>query len=220
MTISELSHIFNTPVRQSALFKLLKNDQVNTIHLQGLQGSSLALALSLLLESENQFIFIANDLEEAGYLYHDLVQINGDQKILFFPSAYKRQIKYGQLDPSNEILRTETLNRLSQYHNNILVITYPEALAEKVVSNQLLTQKTLSLSTGEKVSSTFVADVLFEYGFERVDYVYEPGQYAVRGSILDVFSFSSDYPYRIDFFGDEIDSIRTFEIETQLSKER
>lgn len=220
MTISELSHIFNTSVRQSALFKLLKNDQVSTIHLQGLQGSSLALALSPLLETDNQFVFIANDLEEAGYLYHDLVQINGEQKILFFPSAYKRQIKYGQLDPSNEILRTEVLNQLSQPQNSIMVITYPEALAEKVVSNQLLTKKTLSLSSGEKVSSTFVADVLFEYGFERVDYVYEPGQYAVRGSILDVFSFSNDYPYRIDFFGDEIDSIRTFEIETQLSKER
>ena len=93
MTISELSHIFNTSVRQSALFKLLKNDQVSTIHLQGLQGSALALVLSPLLETENQFVFIANDLEEAGYLYHDLVQINGEQKILFFPSAYKRQIK-------------------------------------------------------------------------------------------------------------------------------
>lgn len=219
MTISELSHIFNTSVRQSALLKLLKNDKVN-IHLQGLQGSSLSLALSPLLTTGKQFIFIANDLEDAGYLYHDLVQINGDENILFFPSSYKRAIKYGQRDATNEILRTETLSRLSQPASPVMVITYPEALAEKVVSNQTLTNKTLSLFSGEKVDSTFVADVLFEYGFERVDYVYEPGQYAVRGSILDVFSFSNDYPYRIDFFGDEIDSIRTFEIETQLSKER
>lgn len=219
MTISELSHTFNTSVRQSALLKLLKNDKVN-IHLQGLQGSSLSLALSPLLTTGKQFIFIANDLEDAGYLYHDLVQINGDENILFFPSSYKRAIKYGQRDATNEILRTETLSRLSQPASPVMVITYPEALAEKVVSNQTLTNKTLSLFSGEKVDSTFVADVLFEYGFERVDYVYEPGQYAVRGSILDVFSFSNDYPYRIDFFGDEIDSIRTFEIETQLSKER
>lgn len=220
MTISELSHIFNTPIRQTALLKLLKNNKVNTVYLQGLQGSAVSLALSPLIDTGEQFIFIANDLEDAGYLYHDLVQINDDENVLFFPSSYKRAIKYGQQDASNEILRTEALSRLSQTDKALLVVTYPEALAEKVISGETLTEKTLTLSSGEKVDSIFVADVLHEYGFERVDYVYEPGQYAVRGSILDVFSFSNEYPYRIDFFGNEIESIRSFEVENQLSKER
>ena len=151
---------------------------------------------------------------------HDLTQINGSDKILFFPSSYRRAIKYGQKDAANEILRTEVLSRLQKTEEPLCVVTYPDALAEKVVSRNELTDKTLKLQVGEQVDTGFITEVLYNYGFERVDYVYEPGQYAVRGSIIDVFSFSSEYPYRIDFFGDEVESIRSFEVDTQLSKEK
>ena len=160
------------------------------------------------------------DLEEAGYFYHDLTQILGTEKVLFFPSSFRRAIKYGQKDAANEILRTEVLSRLQKGEEGLCVVTYPDALAEKVVSRKELGDKTLKLHTGENVDTNFITEVLRSYGFEYVDYVYEPGQYAVRGSIIDVFSFSSEFPYRIDFFGDEVESIRTFEVETQLSKER
>ena len=128
-------------------------------------------------------------------------------------------IKYGQKDAANEILRTEVLSKLEQ-NEPVSIVTYPEALAEKVVSRQTLNQQTLTLATGKQYETEAITKKLTDYGFEHVDYVYEPGQFAMRGSILDVYSFASEYPYRIDFFGDEIDSIRTFEVETQLSKER
>lgn len=189
--------------------------------MDGFCGSSPSLFISSFLrESSQPFVFILNDLEEAGYFYHDLTQIDGDKQILFFPSSYKRAIKYGQKDAANEILRTEVLSRLQKTDEPVWVVTYPDALAEKVVSKKELSEKTLKLHTGEQVDTSFITDVLYSYGFERVDYVYEPGQYAVRGSIIDVFSFSSEYPFRIDFFGDEVESIRTFEVETQLSKEK
>jgi len=144
----------------------------------------------------------------------------GGERILFFPSSFRRAIKYGQKDAANEILRTEVLSRLQKGEKGLCVVTYPDALAEKVVSRKELSDKTLKLGVGERVDSTFVTDVLHSYGFEYVDYVYEPGQYAVRGSIIDVFSFSSECPYRIDFFGDEVESIRTFEVDSQLSREK
>ena len=160
------------------------------------------------------------DLEEAGYFYHDLTQVLGTEQILFFPSSFRRSVKYGQKDAANEILRTEVLSRLQKGEQGLCIVTYPDALAEKVVSRQELSENTLKLHVGEKVDTGFITDVLHSYGFEYVDYVYEPGQYAVRGSIIDVFSFSSEYPYRIDFFGDDVESIRTFEVESQLSKEK
>lgn len=163
--------------------------------------------------------FLLNDSEEAGYFYHDIVQANGDKHVLFFPSSYRRAIKYGQKDAANEILRTEVLSKLEQ-NEPVSIVTYPEALAEKVVSRQTLNQQTLTLATGKQYETEAITKKLTDYGFEHVDYVYEPGQFAMRGSILDVYSFASEYPYRIDFFGDEIDSIRTFEVETQLSKEK
>lgn len=163
---------------------------------------------------------VLNDQEEAGYFYHDLVQLTGSNEIYFFPSAYRRAIKYGHIDPANEILRTEVLSMLQDAEASFVIVTYPDALAEKVISREDLKENTLKISVGEKLDNMFVADVLNEYGFEQVDYVYEPGQFALRGSILDVFSFSYEFPYRIDFFGSEVETIRTFDVETQLSKEK
>ncbi|EXZ82233.1 transcription-repair coupling factor [Bacteroides fragilis str. B1 (UDC16-1)] len=159
-------------------------------------------------------------MEEAGYFYHDLTQVLGTERILFFPSSFRRSVKYGQKDAANEILRTEVLSRLQKGEEGLCIVTYPDALAEKVVSRQELSENTLKLHVGERVDTGFITDVLHSYGFEYVDYVYEPGQYAVRGSIIDVFSFSSEYPYRIDFFGNDVESIRTFEVDSQLSKEK
>lgn len=163
---------------------------------------------------------ILNDQEEAGYFYHDLMQLTGSNEVYFFPSAYRRAIKYGHIDPANEILRTEVLSMLQEPEAAFVIVTYPDALAEKVISREDLKLNTLKISVGEKLDNMFVSDVLDEYGFEQVDYVYEPGQYAMRGSILDVFSFSYEFPYRIDFFGSEVETIRTFDVETQLSKEK
>ena len=201
--------------------QLLKDKTVRTIYCGGLCGSAASLYASTLVEQAvSPFVFILGDLEEAGYFYHDLTQVLGEAKVLFFPSSFRRAIKYGQKDAANEILRTEVLGQFQKGEKGLCVVTYPDALAEKVVSKRNLEEKTLQLHKGEQVDMSFVVEVLRTYGFEYVDYVYEPGQYALRGSIIDVFSFSSEYPYRIDFFGNEVDSIRTFEVETQLSKER
>lgn len=221
MEISELQSIYAGHSNTKAFASLLENPSVKTIFLEHLCASSAALFFSSFVKKAGRpFVFVLNDLEDAGYFYHDLVQINGEADILFFPSSYRRAIKYGQKDAANEVLRTEVLSRLQKTDEPLCIVTYPDALAEKVVSQKELAEKTLKLEVAGHIEITAVADKLDGFGFERVDYVYEPGQYAVRGSIIDVFSFSSEYPYRIDFFGDEIDSIRSFEVESQLSKER
>ena len=217
MDIQNFSALFNTPARREAFLKLIKDNKTKHIFIQGLEGSSIALFFSNLLEHKQAHIIIANDLDEAGYLYNDLVQINGNDHILLFPSGYKRDIKYGQPDPPSEILRTEVLNRLCQKGESLLIVTYPEAIAEKVVPVNMLSEQTLHIDKNSKCDIITLSDKLRERGFEEVDYVYEPGQFAVRGSILDVFSYTNELPYRIDFFGKEVESIRTFEVETQLS---
>ena len=220
MDISELQRIYAGHPNTAGLAALLEDSSVRTIFLGGLHASAAPLFISSFIrENKQTFVFILGDQEEAGYFYHYLTQVNGEENILFFPSSYRRAVKYGQKDAANEILRTEVLSRL-QKGDTLCIVTYPDALAEKVVSQEELTDKTLKLSVGEHVDTEFIAEVLTGYGFEHVDYVYEPGQYAVRGSIIDVFSFASEFPYRIDFFGDEVDSIRTFEVENQLSKEK
>ena len=220
MDIRELQHIYAAHAHTKALATKLENSSVRTVFLGGLHASASPLFFSgYLQKAAGTTVFILNDLEEAGYFYHDLTQINGEEQVLFFPSSYRRAIKYGQKDAANEILRTEVLSRL-QKGDPLAIVTYPDAIAEKVMSHGELTARTLKVSVGEHTEVDTIMDILADLGFERVDYVYEPGQYALRGSIVDVFSFSSEYPYRIDFFGDEVDSIRTFEVETQLSRER
>ena len=220
MTISELQNVYVAHPNTKGMISVLKDSSIKTIYLGGVHASCVSLFFSSFIkENPSVYVFVLNDCEEAGYFYHDMVQANGDTDILFFPSSYRRAIKYGQKDAANEILRTEVLSRLEK-RDNVAVVTYPEALAEKVVSKKLLTDKTISLKVGMNVETDAIAARLVALGFSHVDYVYEPGQFATRGSILDVFSFASEYPYRIDFFGDEIDSIRTFEVDSQLSKEK
>lgn len=220
MTIKELQQIYTKHPALPGLSSLLEDNEIKTIYLKGMNASCASFFASSFIENQPfTSVFLLNDSEEAGYFYHDIVQANGDKHVLFFPSSYRRAIKYGQKDAANEILRTEVLSKLEQ-NEPVSIVTYPEALAEKVVSRQTLNQQTLTLATGKQYETEAITKKLTDYGFEHVDYVYEPGQFAMRGSILDVYSFASEYPYRIDFFGDEIDSIRTFEVETQLSKEK
>ncbi len=221
VSITELQSLFDKHPNVAALKATLNDKSIKNIFLQGLQGSEASLIFSSIYNQlKYSQLFILNDVEEAGYFYNDLVQLDGNENTLFFPSSYKRAIKYNQLDPANEILRTEVLSRLQQPDKPINIVTFPDALTEKVVSLETLKKKTLQIKVGDKIDNIFVADMLREYGFEEVDYVYEPGQYAIRGSIFDVFSFSHEFPYRIDFFGDDIDSIRTFDVESQLSKNK
>ena len=205
--------------------------------MSGLRGSAPAVVLAALSQtdeaSHRHFLIIMSDEEEAGYFYHDLVQLLDDKRVLYLPSSYRRAVKYAQRDAANEILRTNVLTRLnaSEYQQQgtsnsrsdeargCLIVTYPAALAERVAPQKQMDDVTLRLAAGEEHDLMQLCHRLEEIGFRRRDYVYEPGEFALRGSILDVFSYSSEFPFRIDFFGDEIDSIRTFEVQSQLSRE-
>ena len=233
MNIQELEKLYAQLPQVSALAKEIgktqgrrtqigKESAVQTVFLEGLLASSAPMVFgSMFAKCKNSLLFILQDAEEAGYFYHDLVQLLGSRDVLFFPSSYRRAIKYAQRDAASEILRTEVLTRLSAQENTApaYIVSYPEALAEMVVSKKSLDTRTLVLENGQTIAVTDIEKTLREFGFREVDYVYEPGQFAQRGSILDVYSFSCEYPYRIDFFGDDIDSIRTFEVEDQLSKD-
>lgn len=223
MNIQEISDLYAKSPQVAALAKLLEDKSAATVFLQGLVASAAPMMFAAVARRVSPMcLFVLNDAEEAGYFYHDLTQIMGNTDVLFFPSSYRRQIKYGQRDPASEILRTEVLSRLSAplEGHPLYVVTCPEALSELVVSRKKLDERTLLLRTGDTHDVIQLEKTLRDFGFTEVDYVYEPGQFALRGSILDVFSYSSEYPFRIDFFGDEIDSIRTFEVQSQLSRDK
>ncbi len=194
-------------------------------HCTGLSGSSKSLLTAAVIpELSGIHLIILPERDDAAYFYNDLVNLLGSEPVLFFPSSYKRSVHYNQVDNGNVILRTHVMDRLGSGSTNkvgsfLIIVTYAEGLAEKVISHSKLKKNTLMLNKGEKLSIGFMQEVMEEYRFTQVDFVYEPGQYAIRGSLVDVFSFSSPDPYRIDFFGDEVESIRTFDVDNQLSKE-
>lgn len=193
---------------------LVEHKQVDVA---GLKGSLKALfAAAMACNTAENYIYILRDKEEAAYFYNDLAQCLPEKDLRFFPTSYKRSIIYGQQDQGNLIQRTEALDALAR-KERVHLVSYPEALIEKVVTPEKLSENTLYLSKGEELSLEFIEEVLQSYGFQLVDFVFEPGQYAIRGSIVDIFSYAHDYPYRLDFFGDEVESIRTFDIENQLS---
>jgi len=200
--------------------KLVLSETGDSLFLDGLSGSTVSLSLATLQqEVKRDFVLVHENAELAGYLYHDMVQLLGPENVFYYPASFKRALKYGRNDPGNTILRTEALSALRQ-NQCIVVVTYPDALLEKVLPVGELNEKTLDLHIGEHIDNAFVIELLQTFGFERVDYVYEPGQFSVRGSLIDVYSWSHELPYRIDFFGDEVESIRAFDIENQLSKEQ
>lgn len=193
-----------------------------TIKLESAAGSSFALvAAAMAVRRGGVHVFVMEDKDRAAYLANDLYAVLDNERVLFFPTAYKRSVQFGQQDPSGIIQRTTALNAIKNHSEGYLAIcTYPEAMVEKVVDMEELRQNTLSVNVGEKLSIAFIEQALAEYGFDRVDFVHEPGQYSVRGGIVDVFSFSENRPFRLDFFGDEVDSIRHFDLASQLSVDR
>ena len=238
MEIREISNIYSALPQCGAFLKAVNDESVKHLFLKGMVASSAPVffaAAASRTENDKKrtqkpltAVFILQDNDEAGYFYHDLTQILGTDNVLFFPSSYRRAVKYGQRDAANEILRTETLSRLSAAHTAgkekdkpgfLYVVTCPEALSELVVSKRNLDERTISIGVGDIVNLTDLGRKVRNLGFEEVDYVYEPGQFAMRGSIVDVYSYSSELPFRIDFFGDEVDTIRTFEVADQLSKD-
>ena len=225
MTLADLSGLYGGLAQTKALLKELAGKRTGNVFLQGLRASSAPLLFCGVAQNGGKpcILIILNDQEEAAYFYHDMVQTMGDQNVLYFPSAFRRAAKYGQKDDASEILRTEVLSRLTTVEpgaDTLVIVTSADALAEKVVSKSSLEDKSIRISVGETLDREELQSLLLELGFNRVDYVYEPGQFALRGSILDVFSFSSEYPFRLDFFGDDIDSIRHFSVDTQLSTEK
>lgn len=223
MILSDFLHIYSRHPHLNALATWLYPNGKN-IKISGLNGSALSLVIASLFKSAGSaaypFLLIMEDADEAAYTYHDLKSCLDESEVFFFPSSYKKAIKLAQLDASNEVLRTEVLNRLANHNSPCVVVTYPEALFQKVVSAHGMQTRMLKLKRGESISIDFLAEMLTEYGFSRVDFVYEPGQFSIRGGIVDIFSFAYELPYRCDFFGDEIDSIRIFDIESQLSNEK
>jgi len=192
----------------------------NHFQISNLVGSSLSFVISeTFKKGDKPFLLIFNDKEEAAYYLNDLEQLLGDKNVLFYPGSYRRPYQIEETDNANVLLRSEVLNRINSRKKPAVIVTYPTALFEKVVTKKELEKNTLKVTVGESLSLDFVNEILFEYKFKRVDFVTEPGDFSVRGGIIDVFSFSNDEPYRIEFFGNDIDSIRSFDIETQLSKE-
>ena len=269
MEIRNISNIYTALPQCGAFLKAISDESVRHVFLGGLLASSAPVFFSAVAErlngkknskpktqncaeSAQQFktqnsklktltaVFVLQDNDEAGYFYHDLTQILGTDNVLFFPSSYRRAVKYGQRDAANEILRTETLSRLAALTSvdtqkastgkgagknaddeakALYVVTCPEALSELVVSKRRLDERTINIAVGDIIDFADLGRQMREFGFKEVDYVYEPGQFAMRGSIIDVYSYSSELPFRIDFFGDEVDTIRTFEVADQLSKD-
>jgi len=218
---------------KSALFQKYENspkiaqiaerisEREQKVHLKGLVGSSFSFVVKALFsKSENPFLVILNDKEEAAYYLNDLEQLINDDDVLFYPGSYRNPYQIEDTDNANILLRAEVLNRINSRKKPAIIVTYPEALFEKVVTKKDLEKNTLKVAIGDKISIDFINEVLFEYEFKRVDFISEPGEFSVRGGIIDVFSFSNDNPYRIEFFGNEVESIRSFDVETQLSIER
>ncbi len=236
MNIEQLRTIYGAQPQTQALVQLLCGKDTNHVYLKGLVASAAPMFFAGLAEQHSAtMVFVLNDADEAGYFYNDLKTLLTDTEasdtqstilpeVLFFPTSYRRSVKYGQRDAGNEILRTETLARLSAVGGSkkhpLYIVTEPSALSELVVSKKQLDARTLTLTVGQTIDILDVAKSLRQFGFTEVDYVYEPGQFAVRGSIVDVYSFSSENAFRIDFFGDEVDTIRTFEVESQLSQDK
>jgi transcription-repair coupling factor (superfamily II helicase) len=223
MSKTILAQSFAQSSQQQELRDSLVSSEKNRtkIQLKGLVGSAFSFVVAnAFKEAEKPFLLIFNDKEEAAYYLNDLEQLVGEKNVLFYPGSYRRPYQIEETDNANVLLRAEVLNRINSRKKPAIIVTYPDALFEKVVTRKELDRSTLKISVEDELSIDFVNEVLFEYKFKRVDFVTEPGEFSVRGGIIDVFSFSNDEPYRIEFFGDEVDSIRSFDVETQLSTDK
>lgn len=217
---SESLKLYQKSTKAKQLIDLLAKPNTK-IHAKGLIGSSVSFLIQQVFEqTQRPILLLVNDKEEAAYLTNDLEKLVNDKDVHFFPGSFKRPYQIEEVDNANVLLRAEVLNRINAKKKPVVVVSYPDAIFEKVVTRQELEKNTLKMAIGDQLSIDYVNEVMFEYQFKRVDFVAEPGEFSVRGGILDVFSFSNDNPYRIEFFGNEVDSIRTFDVETQLSIEK
>jgi transcription-repair coupling factor (superfamily II helicase) len=215
-----IQSIYQASPQVKKLIAALANEKC-TIEISGLLASAKSLVLQEVFNQTHQnFLLIFQDKEEAAYYFNDFEWLLPKDTVLFYPSSYRRPYQIEEVDNANVLLRAEVLNRLNSRKKPALIVTYIEALFEKVITKKELDKNTLKISVLDKLSIDFINETLFEYDFKRVDFVTEPGEFSVRGGIIDVFSFSNDMPYRIEFFGDEVESIRIFDIETQLSLEK
>ncbi len=216
-----LGELYRNSREADEISGLLQEPAGSYLQINGLSGSSRAAFIySCISKAKGSHLIILPEKEEAAYFYNDFTTFDGTERCMFFPSSYIRSIQYKKTDEANIITRTQVLKRLSERRVASFIVTYPEALMERVISRKGLDDNTFEMREGEKVNREFLKDLLETYKFELVDFVYEPGQYALRGSIIDIFSYSSTLPHRVDFFGEEIESIRSFNIETQLSLEK
>ena len=219
MSTDYIKQLFAEQSKITSIAQAISGDA--KVHVKGLIGSSFSFVVeSLFRKKENSFLLICNKKEEAAYILNDLEELVGEEDVLFYPSSYRRPYQIEETDNANVLLRSEVLNRINSRKKPVIIVSYPEALFEKVVTKKELEKNTLKIAVGDNLSIDFINEVLFEYHFKRVDFITEPGEFSVRGGILDVFSFSNDNPYRIEFFGNEVDSIRTFDVATQLSVEK
>ena len=217
MSKALLSQKFKQSLIHQKLSDFISNSK-EKLHFKGALGSSLTFSIATIFKSSDRpFLLIFDTKEEAAYYLNDFEMLLDDKEVLFYPGSYRRPYKIEETDNANVLLRAEVLSRINSQKKPALIVTYPEALFEKVVSRKQLEKSTFKLAVGDTLSLDFFNEVLFEYQFSRVDFVTDPGEFSVRGGIVDVFSFSNDEPYRIEFFGDEVDSIRTFDVESQLS---
>jgi transcription-repair coupling factor (superfamily II helicase) len=220
MSFTTIQNQFSQAAPTQSLREIVAQSQGSST-ISGLNGSSISIVLkSVFKDADKPFMLICNDKEEAAFYLNDLEKMVGEPNVLFYPGSYRRPYQIEETDNANVLLRAEVLNRINSRKKPAVIVTYPDALFEKVVTRKELEKNTLKIAVGDQISIEFANEVLFEYRFKRVDFVTEPGEFSLRGGILDVFSFSNDEPYRLEFFGNEIDSIRVFDVETQLSKEQ
>ncbi len=203
------------------LSSLITDSSSQTVHLKGLTGSLDAVVASAVhqIHPQNQ-LFVVNDKEEAAYFQNDLQNLNQNQPVLLYPASFKKPYHFDETENANVLMRAEILNIiLNSSSREHLIVTYPDALAEKVVNQQALQKNTFFIRIGERLDTQFISELLVNYDFEKTDFVYEPGQFAIRGGIVDIFSYANEMPYRMELFGDEVEAIRTFDVASQLSQE-
>ncbi|MBK7886180.1 MAG: transcription-repair coupling factor [Bacteroidetes bacterium] len=219
MDLLNILQKYQNQAQAQRLRTLLLERKQQRIFLQGLAGSSDAVFIASHLHQFPQpALFILGDREEAAYFQNDLENILGDQKAVLYPSSYKKPYQLDQPDNNSVLHRAEVLTRINKSREHFIVITYPEAIHEKVITKKSLERNTMEVKVGEKLSIDFLTEFMQENVFEQIDFVYEPGQFAIRGGIIDIYSFAHELPYRIELFGDKIESIRSFDPSTQLSE--